>query len=165
MANTQSQVYYSDSVQRYAPYILDLTYEITGAKAVSQQNKTSSLSTFDALASQAVIDSYLGTTSEFLLAQYDATSMGVDAFGLLVNYGKQCDGLLWAEATVYSGASGQTVVPAAGIYPSAFPLSASTLAPGMAVGSQGNIGVRFVLTGVDAITAGLIHVRIGLRNK
>lgn len=165
MANTQSQVYWSDSVQRYQPYVLQLGYQITAAKTVTQMEKTSSLSTFDAFASQAVIDGYLGTTNEFLLNQFDATSMGVDAFGGLVNMSGQAATLLAAEAVVYSGASGQTVVPAAGIAVAAFPLSASTLAPGAAVGANGNIGFRFVLTGLDALTSGLILVRLSLRVK
>ncbi len=64
-----------------------LKWQVTAAKTVSPLpiSNNSVLTTFDALASQAVIDNWLGSTNEFLLAQFDSTSMGTDAFGGLIN--------------------------------------------------------------------------------
>lgn len=169
--NTPSLMYWNDSVQRGQSYRLDFLYKITAAKTVVALNGQGvTLPTFDAYASQAVMDTFLqtptGLTSEFLLAQFDATSMGTDAFGALVNMGGangQVKSIQAMTASLYSGANGLTLV-SEGVVSSAT-LTSSTEKAEIAVGQYGNIGLKTVLTGVDALTSGLIVISIHWMSK
>ena len=152
---------WQDKIGKTNPHTVQFTFQITGAKAVTPLPQgTPTLSTFDALASQAVIDSFLGTTNEFLLAQFDATSMGVDAFGLLIDFGKQCDELFMVEAYADDLATRPTKS-----YPSVATLTSSSLTTQCAKGAFGNMATRFILTGLDAMTSGLIVVTFYFRSK
>lgn len=163
MANTVSKAYWSDVAQRAQVSYVDLYYKITAAKTVTDLNKNQALSLFDAVSSQSVIDDFLGTSSEFLAAAFDATAMGTDAFAVIVGMGGQGYQLLGAQAETYSGSNGLTVLPA-GINSSSSLTSSSHTAE-CALGSSGNMAARFILTGVDALTSGLIHVRLIYRMK
>lgn len=163
MTQAGSRIYYSDSVQRSQVLTLDLWYKITAAKTVTSYNKNAAISSFDAVASQAVINDYLGTVDEFLVAAFDATAMGTDAFAVIANMGGQAAELVSAQASTYSGTDGLTVV-AAGVM-SVSALTASSHTAQAALGAYGNLAARFVLTGVDALTSGAIHVRLNYRIK
>lgn len=163
MAQSMSSPYWSDSAQRGEALHLDLYYKITGAKTVTDLNSNVALSSFDAVASQSVINDFLGTTDEFLVAAFDATAMGTDAFAVIVNMAGQSAELLVAQAETYSGANGLTVLPA-GIASSSS-LTASSHTSQAALGAYGNMAARFVLTGVDALTSGVIHVKLVYRIK
>lgn len=158
-----SPSYWSDAVQRGQAYALDLFFKITAAKTVTSLNANSVLTAFDAIASQAVINDFLGTTDEFLVAAFDATAMGTDAFACIVGMGGQASALLAATAVTYSGTDGLTAVPA-GLNVSAA-LTASSHTGQCALGANGDMAARFVLTGVDALTSGLIKVTFYYRSK
>lgn len=152
-----SLFYYNDQLGKVVANELVIQWKITGAKAVSPVVwNTALLTSFDAVASQAVIDSFLGTSSEFLVAAFDATAMGTDAYAVIVNMNGQAKKLLSVSAKVYSGSNGATVAECADV---AEGLTASTLACEGALGAQGNLAGRFVLSGLDALTSGLLEVR------
>lgn len=163
---SMSQIYYSDKAQRGQALQMDLVYSITAAKTVAAKNANVSLVTFDALASQAVINDFLGTTNEFLLAAFDATSMGADMFGGIVDMGGQVSELISMEAICYSGSDGLTSVQSGVVASSA--LTASTLKTEAAKGADGNLGfkVNFGNTpDFDALTSGLIIVKLKYKVK
>lgn len=152
-----SLFYYNDQLGKVVPNELVLQFKITGAKASSPiVANTAVLTSYDALASQAVINNFLGTTNEFLLAAFDATAMGTDAFAVIVNMNGQAKKLLSVSARVMSGSNGATVAECADV---AEGLTASTLACEGALGANGNLAGRFVLSGLDALTSGMLEVR------
>ena len=152
-----SLFYYNDQLGKVVPNELVLQFKITGAKAVSPIVANSAhLTSFDAIASQAAIDSFLGTTNEFLVSAFDATAMGAHAFAVIVDMSGQAKSLLSVTAKVMSGTNGGTVAQCADV---AEGLTASTLACEGAVGAAGNLAGRFILTGLDDLTAGLLEVR------
>lgn len=158
-----SPSYWSDAVQRGQVYSLDLFYKITAAKTVTSLNANSTLVAFDAIAAQATIDDFLGTTNEFLIAAFDATAIGTDAFAVIVAAGGQGSALVAATATTYSGTNGLTILT--GGVTSSSALTASSLTTQCALGANGNMAARFILTGVDALTSGFIKVTMYYRSK
>jgi hypothetical protein len=139
---------------------LTLCYKITAAKTVQALPlQAATLTAFDAISAQSVIDDFLGTSSEFLLAAFDSTAMGADAFAVIVNMKEQCQELLGMEVACSSGSNGATVV-VQGVSASSA-LTASTLSTECAKGADGNIAARFAFGNTpdfDALTAGLIRV-------
>lgn len=163
MALPVSQFSWSDAVQRGQPLIMDCVYQITAAKTVTNKTKNSTLTAFDAIAAQATIDSFLGTTNEFLIAQFDATAMGTDAFAVIANLGGQASELVGVRAFLNSGTNGATAVSQS-VVPVAT-LTSSSLTTQAALGSSGNVAARFILSGVDILTAGVIQVQFMYRAK
>lgn len=154
--------YWQDALPKTLPRVLHLAWEITAAKTVSPLNMgLPVLTAFDAVASQAVIDAYLGTTNEFLVAAFDATAMGADTFGGIVNMGGQAAKLNSMIARCYSGTGGATLVERC--VKSSSALTASTLATECALGSSGNLAFRVDFGNTpdfDALTAGVIVVEL-----
>lgn len=166
MSQGMSPVYWGDKAQRGQAQVMDLYYKITAAKTVSDLNKNTALTSFDAIASQSVIDDFLGTVDEFLVAAFDATAMGNDAFAAIVQMEGQASELLGATATCYSGSNGATVVTQ-GVAASSS-LTASTLSTEAALGDYGNLAVRVAFGNTpdfDALTSGLIHLQLVYRSK
>jgi hypothetical protein len=162
MGNQVSLMYWSDKLQKAEVRETTLIYKITAAKTVVDQISAPVLTTFDALSTQAQIDSFLGTTNEFLLAAFDATAMGTDAFAGIVNMDKQCKELVAWEIQSVLG----TGVPDATLRLDAVSsLTASSLTSQAAKGADGNIAFRGILSGVDALTAGLILVKLHWKSK
>jgi hypothetical protein len=158
MTNTRPSEYWQEQFGKTQPHKLEFIFGITAAKTVSlkPQGLGAVLSFFDAI-TQAQIDAALESTNEFTAAKFDATSMGADAFGLIVNCAKQIQKLVAAKAVCYSGTDGQTVVQTATITP----LADTTLASQASVSSLGNIGAKFNFGNTpdfDALTAGIIVV-------
>lgn len=153
---------------------LILKWKITGAKTSTPLplNNSAVLTAYDAIASQTTIDSFLGTTNEFLIAQFDATAMGTDAFAGIVNMSGQKTGVtvlngansaqaasvLAMTIHLYSGTNGATVVNE-GVNVSST-LTSSSLTTQVACGANGNIAFRSILSGLDILTSGLIIARI-----
>jgi hypothetical protein len=161
MADT-SLMYYNAKLASSQPRRLQLVWEITGAKTISPlEASLPVLPLFDAVASQAVIDDFLGTSSEFTLAQYDATSMGVDAFGCMVNMEKQCKKVTHMQCRAISTTTdaGDTVVQ---VEIKAADLVDSTLETALEVGADGNIGLKIDMTAgnLDAIVSGLLVIDV-----
>jgi len=157
-----SLMYWSEKLGKTQTRCLRLEYEITAAKTVSPLIPgVPALVTFDALSSQAQIDAFLGTSSEFLLAAFDATSMGADAFGGLVALQNQGAKFSHMVAKCYSGTGGATLVERA--VKSSSALTASTLATECAIGANGNLGFKVDFGNtpdLDALTAGLIVIEL-----
>lgn len=142
-------------------------FAITGAVTVSPRpiDDVSALTTFGALA-QAAIDAHLGTSSEFTAAQFDATSMGADAMGIILDMGGQCEELYSVTARCYSGTAGATLVERS--FEDIATLQDSTLASECAKGADGNIGIKLDWGNTpdfDALTAGLIEIEVVWRAK
>mgnify|MGYP006893290592 CR=1 FL=1 len=153
-----SLVYMNEKHLKTQPRPLEFRLQITAAKTVTLVPVGADcLVAFDAL-SQAAIDAYLGTASEFLAAALDATALGANELALLVKMNGQCAKLVGAKAEYWT-ADGATVVAVSSAAASA--LTASTAKNECAVGSDGNIAVKFKdLGGIDAATDGQILVTL-----
>jgi hypothetical protein len=143
------------------------SYTITQAVTVSANpiDDASSLVTFAAL-TQASIDAFLGTSSEFTAAQFDATSMGADAMGVLIDLKGQADSLESMVVKCYSGTAGATLVERS--VDSIATLQDSTLATECALGANGNLGLKIDWGNTpdfDALTSGRIDVTLRWRAK
>lgn len=142
-------------------------FDITAAVTVAPlpSDDSSALTTFGAL-TQAAIDDHLGTSSEFTAAQFDATSMGADAMGIILDMGGQAEALERIVVKCYSGTAGATLVERS--VKSIATLQDSTLATECALGSNGNIGIKIDWGNTpdfDALTAGQIEIRVYWRAK
>ena len=144
-------------------------FAITGAVTVSPRpiDDASALVGFAAGAfTQALIDAHLGTSSEFTAAQFDATSMGNDAMGVILDMDGQCEELFSVTARCYSGTAGATLVERS--FEDSSTLTDSTLQSECAKGANGNIGIKVDWGNTpdfDALTAGLIEIEVVWRAK
>lgn len=160
MATSPGLFFWQDKLGKANPHCLQFMWQITAAQTISQiPQGTPVLTTFAAIASQSTIDNFLGTTNEFLIAQFDAVSMGVDSFGCIVDMNKQVSELYAAEAYFDDGTLVQRAVPAVAT------LSSSSLSTQAAAGSYGNLAIRAVLTGLDAATSGILCVKLYFKSK
>ncbi len=139
---------------------LQLQWQITGAKAVSHRPiGQPTLVAFDAIASQSTIDDFLGTTNEFLIADFDATAMGADAFACIINMAGQAAYVAGFEIHCYSGTGGSTLVTRAAYESS---LSGS-LETAIELGANGNIAFKVDFGNTpdfDALTDGYIVAKV-----
>jgi hypothetical protein len=152
---------------------LNLVLNITGAKTAAPNPLTNSALYYfcDAIAAQSTIDNFLGTTSEFTTTQFDATTMGTDTFGLLINMSGlqgppnttniigQAKNVVSMSAVVVQATGGTTQYPN---YVQGIALLAdSSNATQIAVGAYGNIAL-VVKAGnsFDGFTAGAIDINI-----
>lgn len=115
---------------------------------------------------QALIDAHLGTSSEFTAAQFDATSMGADAQGVIVDMGGQVDELIAVRAKCYSGTAGATLVER--YFEDSTTLTDSSLTTECALGANGNVGIKIDWGNspdFDGLTAGQVELEIQWRAK
>ncbi len=158
MSNVQPIFYLNEKHAKSQARFITFTFQITAAKTIVPYPRGQDcLTAFDAL-TQAQIDAYLGTSSEFLVTQFDATSMGVDAFGGIINMAGQAGLVISCDVTSKTGAGLATQVVSSSFGGTG--LAASSLTAGCALGANGNIAFRGVMTGVDALTSGIITVTI-----
>ena len=149
--------YWNEKLPKTQPRLLKFVYNITGAKAITSiVAGIPVLHSFDAIASQAVIDDHLGSTNEFLLAGFDATAMGTDAIAFIVDMKGQAKKCLQAKIRMY-GSDGALDIEEQMQFST---LTASTLASEAELSSAGNIAVRGVITGLDALAAGTLEIEI-----
>lgn len=162
MSNDTSLLYYSDKLGKTIPRCLTLQWQITGAKTVVPLYPGLPVyTTFDAIAAQSTIDNFLGTTNEFLISQFDATAMGADTFGGIVNMLGQGGKLGAMEDMCYSATGGGTLVTRAVV--SSTTLTASTLATECALGAFGNMAFKIDFGNTpdfDGLTSGMIIVKL-----
>lgn len=165
MSNSVSLFYWNDQMGKSIPRRLILSYKITAAKTVSPIVSNSiALTGFDSTTyTQAIIDAFLGTTNEFLTIAFDSTAMGTDAFAAVINMNGQAKQLVAAKIKTFSGTNGATVV-SEGVIATA-PLTASSLTTQAAIGASGNLAVRAILAGVDALTSGIIELEVDYISK
>ena len=157
---TTSLIYYQEQVLKATPRPpLRLEFSITGAKAVSPVVQNSFvLTTFDALSTQAQIDTHLGTTNEFLLAAFDATAMGTDAFAAIINMGGQAAKVTGVHTATYTGTNGATETLS--VVNASATMTSSSLTTQVARGANGNIAVRTIIVGLDAFTSGRLVLQV-----
>lgn len=149
--------YWNEKLPKTQPRKLKFLYDITGAKAMTSLIAgIPVLHSFDAIASQAVIDDHLGSTNEFLLAEFDATAMGTAAVCFIINMGGQAAKCLTAKISTIAASGVPDVVKQIQFST----LTASTLETAAELSSLGNIAVKAVLTGLDALTDGTVELEI-----
>lgn len=160
----QALFYWNEKFGKTQPRYLTFMWQITAAKTVSTiPMGIPVLTTFDAIAAQSTIDNFLGTSSEFTIAQFDATAMGNDAFGCIINMGGATGQASYAsglEISCYSAAGLTTEVRRASL---ASGLTASTLETALGLGSSGNLAFKVDFGNTpdfDGLTAGLIIARV-----
>lgn len=155
--SSTSIMYWNEKLPKTQPRTLKFMYDITGAKAMtSLVSGIPVLHSFDAIASQAVIDDFLGSSSEFALAKFDATAMGTDAVAFIIDMKGQAAKILSAKVSSILAAG--TVDVSKQVQSST--LTASTLETKSELSSLGNIAVKAVLTGLDALTDGTVLVEV-----
>ncbi len=155
--------YVSDKLQRGEAIITSLFFTITAAKTVTDHAANSVLTTFDALSAQSVIDNFLNSTNEILLTGFSSTAMGTGAFGFIVDMGGQMQSLISCSVILRSGTDLATVAETTMISDAtALP---NTLTNNIQVTSAGNLGGHVVFTGLDAMTAGQIEIKLVWRAK
>jgi hypothetical protein len=146
-------------------FILDITGAVTQSPLPIDDSRM--LVGFAAAAfSQAIIDAHLGTSSEFTAAQFDATSLGDDAQGVIIDFGGQVDDLVYVEASCYSGTAGATEVRVA--MKESTTLTDSSLKSECALGASGNVGIKFDWGNspdFDGLTAGQVVIHVYWRAK
>lgn len=162
-----SLMYWSDVLPKGAPRQLVLVHKITAAvtvESVPLAGTMASLPMFGAT-SQATIDAFLGTSSEFTAAQFDATALGADAMGLLVNMEGQASDVIMFRSQCFSASGLTTLVTRASAKAG---LTDSTLATELALGANGNIALRIDWGNTpdfDGLTAGYIRTEIDWISK
>jgi hypothetical protein len=153
--------YWNEKFGKTQARCLELVWSITAAKTVAARPiGTPVLTAFDAISTQATIDNFLGTSSEFLVAAFDSTAMGADTFACIINMGGQAKYVSHMEVVCYSGTGGATRVEVAVAEGS---LTASTLETALDLGASGNIAFKCDFGNTpdfDALTAGLIVARV-----
>lgn len=157
---------WSEKLGECVPQKLTLCFQITAAKTVSLLPKGNPVYVaFDAIAAQATIDDFLGTSSEFTIAKFDATALGNDAMGFIIDMRGQAKDVFGFEAKCYSGSGLETLVHRASLKGG---LTDSTLATELALGSSGNIAGRIDWGNspdFDGLTAGLIILDVYFQPK
>lgn len=164
MPSSVSRMYWSDRLQSSQPIVTNLMFSITAATTVTDLLRSPSLVTFSAIAAQSTIDNFLGTTNEFLIAQFDATSMGADAMGVIVNMGGQVAEVYDMKAYCFSASN--TIVTRQ--VEDVATLTSSSLTTQIAKGANGNIGLKIDWGNTpdfDGLTAGTICIDITWRSK
>jgi hypothetical protein len=95
---------------------------------------------------QAQIDNFLGTTSEFLLANFSGLVLTTSSTAMIINMGGQCKDVYGAQYTLYSSTGQITVAGGAAPTDNVFAKRVDTLgavaANAIAVGADGNIGMQ-----------------------
>lgn len=165
MTLTASVMPWNSKVQSGEVCMLDVILPITAAKTVNVNAQRMPVYAFFDAITQQNIDDFFGSVNELPVADFDATAMGADAFGLLIDMGGQVESLHLMEATCHSGTGGATTVHRA-IIPAG--LTASTLATECELTALGNIGLRIDFGNTpdfDGLTSGIIHIRIAYKTK
>jgi hypothetical protein len=160
-----SIVFWQEALLKSTPRAIKLRYNITAAVTfVAQVPGYPALVSAGAI-TLAQLDAALhksngdNVSGEFTAAQFDATSMGADVFGGVVDMHGQVKTLLNMVAKAYSGTGGATLVERS--VASSTSLTASTLVTECAKGSEGNVGFKVDFGNTpdfDALTAGQVHV-------
>lgn len=167
MSNSRSLYYYGEELAVADVRKLTLAFKITGAKTVvPMPSNNACLTTFDAISAQSVIDDFLGTTNEFLVAAFDSTAMGADTFAVIVQCQGQAGKLAYGKAVCYSGTGGGTVVER--VVVASTTLTASTLATECAKGAYGNLAMKVDFGNspdFDGLTSGVIEIELAYLAK
>ena len=157
-----SLMYYNEVFGKTVPRRLQLVYEITGAVTVAARPLAAAPGTmpvFGAISTQAVINTFLGTTDEFNYLAFDSTSMGADAMGVIINMKGQAADLINFEARCYSNTGFADLVTRSALKSTA--LTNTTLVTECAVGASGNLALKINWGNTpdfDGLTSGMIVI-------
>lgn len=174
MAHLQPLVFKNEKLSRSQYPVIDALITITGAKTNADQNypyQAPILFGYDSTdLTQALVEGFLGHTSQIVCATaFGSTAMGTDALGFVIDMGGlisvqtglsaggQAAQLSGVEVLFTTAAGAQAV---SGLWvPGSRTALPNTLASAAAVSPDGDIYGRVVLTGLDAATAGYVHLR------
>lgn len=169
MSGAPGIFYWQDRLGKTSPHTVDLWFQITGTKtAVQIPMGSPTLITFDAIATQSVINTFLGTTDEFLVAAFDATAMGNDMFAVIVNMAGQVSQLVGAEAVCYSSYATASSEAAVSRFSPDSGLTASSLTTQADLGAFGNLAFRINFGNTpdfDGLTDAYIRTRFSIVSK
>lgn len=165
---------WNPAVQDSQYQCLTFAWSITGAKTISLLSAGAPIATtFDAgLDTLAEITAALPnmTTDEFTAATaWGSTAMGTDAFGFVIDMSGEA-GAATGQArrvryVVCHVAGTASSVPLIAGFAGQTTALTNALTNQCTVGSLGNIGGHFVVTGLDALTTGLILLQIYVEMK
>lgn len=157
---------WNDALQDSQWHVLNLAWTITGAKGVSKIGLLPVAHTFDAgLDTLAEITAILPnlTTDEFVAATaFGALAMGVDAFGFIVDMNGQARAVKYVVSHVAGTAAS---VPLIAAFAGQTTALTNALTNQATVSSLGNVAGHFVVTGLDALTSGMLLVDVYLEMK
>jgi hypothetical protein len=167
MADT-SLIYWQEKLGKTQARRLRVSWSVVSGAFTECVAGNPILLTQGAISAQSTIDNFLGTVSEFNYLAYDATSMGTDAVGVIIDMKGQAIKVLNMSLNMYSStylgtAAGCRALGSAGI-------TATTLESAVACGysstitGSGNIAVKGVISGLDAIT-GLVVLDVDWISK
>lgn len=151
-----SLVYYQEKLGKTQPRRLQLAWSASSGTLTALVAGYPILATGAAISAQATIDTFLGTTSEFNYLAFDATSMGTDALGILIDMKGQARQAVWAKLTSYSSTYFATTANA--VANGATGITATTLETALSCGDSssitgsGNIAFKGVISGLDSLT-------------
>ena len=154
--------YWNDKLGRGEPHVTKLLYKITGAGTFTALEGNASLVSEGAI-TDAAIAAFLGETdSPFAAAAFDATAMGNDIIGGVVDFSGQVKELIGMKAVCLGVTTAVTVGCAASA-----DMTASTLQTECAM-KNGNVAWKANFGNspdFDGLTAGLIEVTLYWRSK
>lgn len=151
-----SLVCWNDKLDRTVPRVSEFTYTLTSGAMVPREGYPI-LAATGAL-TQATIDAFLGTSTEVNYLNYDATSLGTDALGFIVDMGGQVKKLISFEVIMRSGTGFVTTVRRYATTDDVM-VNTSIAVAEAALSTTGNPYCRFVVTSFDS-TTGYIDLRM-----
>lgn len=167
MSLLQPIIMKSDKIARCQPQELSFYYLLTGAKtnaSLALLNYPILLG-YDATAlTQALVEAFLGHTSSAACATiFDATSMGTDTIGGVIDMAGQVDKILGYRATVTQTAGGTPANTSLLVQASQAALTSSNTSAIAAY--DGDIYFRAVAGNLDSATAGWLTLTVLFRSK
>lgn len=154
-----SLIYYQEKLGKTQPRRLRFVWTISSGTPTLVVAGAPVLVTQAAISAQSTIDNFLGTTSEFDYLAFDATSMGTDAFGVIVDMKGQAKTAVFASLNSYTGTY---QVTSAGARATGGTLTATTLETAYACGlsstvtGSGNLAFKGVISGLDSATGSVV---------
>ena len=156
----------ASGIANHQPEIIDLVFKITGAKTVAPVSPGPEVIVgFDASAfTQALSDALLGTGDiPAVTTSFGSTRMGTDAFGVIIGMEGNAKELIAVESIVQLGTGASVVSSCVGSTTALTDALANKAA--FVITSLGNVYGSITVTGLDAATAGFIHLRVICRLK
>lgn len=170
--SAQTPAYYNNEKHyKTQPRSMDFCFKITAAKTVVPIPVGADCFTFFDAITQAQIDAYLSnptltSTNDFLAALFDATAMGADTFGGIINMLGQAASVVDLTAVCYSGTGGSTSVIRK--VSNVATLTASTLETAVGISTAGNLAFKVDFGNTpdfDALTSGTIVITVRYISK
>ncbi len=157
--SSTSLVYYQEKLLKTQPRQLTFVWTASSGTLTAQVAGAPVLATGAAISAQATIDNFLGTSSEFDYLAFDATAMGTDAIGVIIDMKGQAKSAVFAELRSFSSTYNATL---AGARAAGGVLTASTLETAYACGASatitgsGNLAFKGVISSLDSLTGILV---------